>query len=213
MPQAPARAASPQRAQALEATGSVNSPGCFVIPAVTAAIWFGEPSSWTWSSDSSRSASAAGAFRVSASGGWPGRVGSGDFPAIRGASSRAAASGSAAVRVTRPSEAASAPSKPSEPIKNVTAPAPQKGDQRFALTKDIQRELHRGGCYAGDIDGEWNAQTRQAMKNFVDRVNAIEAGYIETPPQVQIIDRPGPLPLIVLVLVGLFLVFRRYGRR
>lgn len=69
-------------------------------------------------------------------------------------------------------ETASAPSKPSEPIKIVTAPAPQKSDQRFALTKDIQRELHRVGCYAGDIDGEWNAQTRQAMKNFVDRVNA-----------------------------------------
>jgi Ca-activated chloride channel homolog len=42
----------------------------------------------------------------------------------------------------------------------------------------------------------------QTVPQIVDRVNAIEAGYIETPPQIQVVDRPGPLPLIVLVVVG-----------
>ncbi len=69
---------------------------------------------------------------------------------------------------------ASAPIKvenASEPIK-VASGAPQRGDQRLALTKEIQRELRRVGCYVGDIDGEWSAETRQGMKTFIDRVNA-----------------------------------------
>lgn len=42
----------------------------------------------------------------------------------------------------------------------------------------------------------------QTVPQIVDRVNAIEAGYIETPPQIQVVDRPGALPLIVLVVVA-----------
>ncbi|MDR7232934.1 VWA domain-containing protein [Agrococcus sp. BE272] len=42
----------------------------------------------------------------------------------------------------------------------------------------------------------------QTVPQIVDRVNAIEAGYIETPPQIQVVDRPGALPLVVLVLVA-----------
>lgn len=76
------------------------------------------------------------------------------------------------VKPTAAIETASTPAKPFEPIKIVAPPAPQRNDQRLALTKDIQRELNRVGCYTGNIDGEWNAQTRQAMKTFVDRVNA-----------------------------------------
>lgn len=41
----------------------------------------------------------------------------------------------------------------------------------------------------------------QTVPQIVDRVNAIEAGYIETPPQIQVVDRPGSLPLAVLVIV------------
>lgn len=59
----------------------------------------------------------------------------------------------------------------SEPIK-VAAGTPARTDQRLALTKEIQRELRRVGCYAGDIDGEWSSDTRAAMKTFIDRVNA-----------------------------------------
>ncbi|WAC67398.1 VWA domain-containing protein [Agrococcus sp. SL85] len=42
----------------------------------------------------------------------------------------------------------------------------------------------------------------QTVPQIVDRVNAIEAGYIETPPLIQVVDRPGALPLVALVLVG-----------
>ncbi|WP_347754091.1 hypothetical protein [Agrococcus sp. ProA11] len=42
----------------------------------------------------------------------------------------------------------------------------------------------------------------QTVPQIVDRVNAIEAGYIETPPQIQVVDRPGSLPLVVLVIVA-----------
>ncbi|GEK80928.1 hypothetical protein ABA31_22790 [Agrococcus baldri] len=42
----------------------------------------------------------------------------------------------------------------------------------------------------------------QTVPQIVERVNAIEAGYIETPPQIQVVDRPGALPLVVLILVA-----------
>lgn len=42
----------------------------------------------------------------------------------------------------------------------------------------------------------------QTVPQIVDRVNAIEAGYIETPPQLQLVDRPGAMPLVVLLLVA-----------
>ncbi|WP_413316412.1 hypothetical protein AA0Z99_07390 [Agrococcus sp. 1P02AA] len=42
----------------------------------------------------------------------------------------------------------------------------------------------------------------QTVPQIVERVNAIEAGYIETPPQIQLVDRPGALPLVVLVVVA-----------
>jgi hypothetical protein len=42
------------------------------------------------------------------------------------------------------------------------------GSLAFAL----QRELARVGCYDGEINGAWTAATRQAMKAFLERVNA-----------------------------------------
>jgi hypothetical protein len=41
-----------------------------------------------------------------------------------------------------------------------------------SLTREIQRELKRVGCYDGDLNGKWNAQSRSAMKTFTDYVNA-----------------------------------------
>jgi Putative peptidoglycan binding domain len=41
-----------------------------------------------------------------------------------------------------------------------------------SLTREIQRELKRLGCYDGEANGRWNAQSRLAMQAFVDRVNA-----------------------------------------
>lgn len=45
------------------------------------------------------------------------------------------------------------------------------------------------------------------VSSIVDQINAIEAGYIETPPEVQIIDIPGPwLPVLMFVIVGVVVV-------
>lgn len=40
------------------------------------------------------------------------------------------------------------------------------------LTRNLQRELKRVGCYDGEISGSWNTASRRAMKSFTDRVNA-----------------------------------------
>ena len=52
----------------------------------------------------------------------------------------------------------------------------QKGnaasDIRGSITVDLQRELARVGCYDGQINGVWTTSTRQAMKAFLERVNA-----------------------------------------
>ena len=41
-----------------------------------------------------------------------------------------------------------------------------------SLTREIQRELKRVGCYDGEENGRWNAKSRLAMKAFMDQVNA-----------------------------------------
>jgi peptidoglycan hydrolase-like protein with peptidoglycan-binding domain len=56
------------------------------------------------------------------------------------------------------------------PILAQKAP-PMRGGQG-SLAEDLQRELARVGCYDGQINGVWTAATRQAMKAFLDRVNA-----------------------------------------
>ncbi len=43
---------------------------------------------------------------------------------------------------------------------------------RDALTRDIQRELQRVGCYLGEIDGIWGGGSKRAVLMFMDRVNA-----------------------------------------
>jgi hypothetical protein len=45
------------------------------------------------------------------------------------------------------------------------------GEARRRLATAIQTELRRVGCYAGDIDGEWSAQTQRAMRAFNQRVS------------------------------------------
>jgi hypothetical protein len=46
------------------------------------------------------------------------------------------------------------------------------GENRGSITIDLQRELARVGCYDGEINGAWTTSTRQAMKAFMERVNA-----------------------------------------
>ena len=41
------------------------------------------------------------------------------------------------------------------------------------LVRQMQNELKRLGCYGHDINGEWTLSTRRAMKDFLDRVNAV----------------------------------------
>jgi hypothetical protein len=53
----------------------------------------------------------------------------------------------------------------------VRATTPMPGD-RGAVAQELQRELARVGCYDGPINGVWTTSTRQAMKAFLDRVNA-----------------------------------------
>lgn len=43
---------------------------------------------------------------------------------------------------------------------------------RPALTREIQRQLKRIGCYQGEASGVWSPSVRQAVKAVADRVNA-----------------------------------------
>jgi hypothetical protein len=61
------------------------------------------------------------------------------------------------------------PAAPSPPSPSVTVDLPA---DKAALTRQLQRELKRVGCYAGDINGVWTTSSRVAMKAFVDQVNA-----------------------------------------
>jgi hypothetical protein len=43
---------------------------------------------------------------------------------------------------------------------------------KVTLARELQSELKRAGCYRGEINGMWSGPTREAMKSFMDRVNA-----------------------------------------
>jgi hypothetical protein len=60
---------------------------------------------------------------------------------------------------------------PARPIASLrtSASAPPSGED---LTRALQRELRRTGCYAGKINGTWTLSTKRAMKAFTERVNA-----------------------------------------
>jgi hypothetical protein len=49
---------------------------------------------------------------------------------------------------------------------------PTDENARRQLTRDIQSELKRIGCYEGEASGEWTAATKKGMKSFIDRINA-----------------------------------------
>ena len=48
-------------------------------------------------------------------------------------------------------------------------PVPQ---DMASVIREIQRELKRLSCYDGELNGKWNATSRQAIKSFADQVNA-----------------------------------------
>ncbi len=49
---------------------------------------------------------------------------------------------------------------------------PADDETRAELTRDLQKELARVGCYGGEITGAWTPSTKRAMSAFMDRVNA-----------------------------------------
>jgi peptidoglycan hydrolase-like protein with peptidoglycan-binding domain len=57
------------------------------------------------------------------------------------------------------------------PIKETQAAKVRLIDGEY-LTRELQRELRRVGCYAGDINGAWTPSTQKAIKAFTSRVNA-----------------------------------------
>jgi hypothetical protein len=66
-------------------------------------------------------------------------------------------------------------------------PANLRFEDDYVLTKELQRQLRRVGCYGGDINGTWTASTQRAMQTFNNRVNA-------TLP----LERPDPTLLALL---------------
>jgi peptidoglycan hydrolase-like protein with peptidoglycan-binding domain len=61
---------------------------------------------------------------------------------------------------------------PPEIVRSFSRDATLVPGDRGALARELQRELARVGCYDGEINGEWTTSTRQAMKAFIERVNA-----------------------------------------
>jgi hypothetical protein len=61
---------------------------------------------------------------------------------------------------------------------------PSPSSDRLPLAQQLQRELARVGCYDGVINGVWTVATRQALKAFMDRVNATLP--TDAPDQIQL---------------------------
>lgn len=62
--------------------------------------------------------------------------------------------------------------------------APTDPEARYKLVLDIQQQLKRVGCYWGRMDGSWGLATKDAMKDFTNRVNA--ALPLDEPDYVQL---------------------------
>ncbi len=61
------------------------------------------------------------------------------------------------------------PKSGSRPLKSSL---PADGSARYALVRDIQRELKRVGCYWGKIDGDWGPGSKRAIEGFIQTVNS-----------------------------------------
>lgn len=99
-------------------------------------------------------------------------------PVSRSATSTTISSATAAawqvLRLPGPTEPAEpqaeiATIRPRTPLSLQTVPPPLDG---VSLTRALQRELKKIGCYRGDINGVWTRATRQAMKAFTHLANA-----------------------------------------
>jgi hypothetical protein len=59
-----------------------------------------------------------------------------------------------------------------DPQASVTSATASSEAGRYALARNIQRELKRVGCYFGEIDGSWGPGSKRALSAFMSRVNA-----------------------------------------
>lgn len=80
--------------------------------------------------------------------------------------------------------AVAAPAAAPAPQPQPTTLAPNDPEARYKLVLDIQQQLKRVGCYWGRLDGSWGIGTKDAMKEFTDRVNA--ALPLDEPDYVQL---------------------------
>ena len=77
-----------------------------------------------------------------------------------------------------PSDAAGRPSTgfvaplSAEPSRRLASSKPADDDARRELTRDLQKELKRVGCFEGEVNGTWTPASKKAMSAFMDRVNA-----------------------------------------
>jgi hypothetical protein len=65
-----------------------------------------------------------------------------------------------------------APSPVAGPQSRVLSSRPTDETGRLELVRNLQRELKRVGCYAGDFDGDWGPASKRAMGSFTELVNA-----------------------------------------
>lgn len=72
----------------------------------------------------------------------------------------------------RPAEAAVVRTPASEPKATEPNRVTSVPNDRASLARALQKELHRVGCYSGEINGAWTGSSRAAMKTFTERVNA-----------------------------------------
>jgi hypothetical protein len=62
--------------------------------------------------------------------------------------------------------------------------SPNDPDARYKLVLEIQQQLKRVGCYWGRIDGSWGMASKNAMREFTNRVNATLP--VDAPDDVQL---------------------------
>ena len=58
------------------------------------------------------------------------------------------------------------------PVRAVLLDQPSIPRGRDAIGRQLQKELQRVGCYAGELNGVWTTSTQHAMQAFLARVNA-----------------------------------------
>ena len=55
---------------------------------------------------------------------------------------------------------------PAAPEKNVTVAALNPAPSQTDITKSVQSELRRVGCYSGNTDGDWNSSSQRSLSQF-----------------------------------------------